>query len=189
MIESIIINNNILQPLSIYQIGSSTLDFIKNPRDTDILIYSRNTDLRACRQVLRTLKLPYDAHIVCSDNILGIKAYPHLFHYAKRLWGQVVPVPDLLNDRNIISDTLNYWLPLTMRQTSTKRLYHIYIILCFLQHHEYQLTNKEIEEVNLLHSFSDQTDSVILNQWRNQIYNSIFYVAQQYNINLNGVVI
>lgn len=187
MIESII-TNNILQPRSIYQIGSSTFGFIKNPRDIDILIYSQNTDLHACRQVLRTLKLPYDAHVTYR-NILGMKAYPHLLHYAKHLWGQIVPAPDLLNDRTIISDTLNYWSSIVMKQTSTKRLYHIYIILSLLRHHEYQFTDEEIKEINLLHSFSTQTDPAILNQWRHQIYNSILDVAQQYNINLNGVVI
>lgn len=197
MIESTITNNllilssdvlDILQPQSIYQIGSSTIPFITHARDTDLLIYSKNSNLTECRHCVRQLNTPYDIHITSTKNP-RVTAYPHLFHYAKLLWGDAAESADLLNDKILQQDSLQYWLPLVMRPQTFKRLYHIQIILSVLQRGSYSLNDEDIQNINLLHSFDKSTDPSLVEQWRHRIYNSILDVAQQYNINLNGAAI
>ena len=112
-----------------------------------------------------------------------------MFHYARLLWGDVAESVDLLNDKILQQNSLQYWLSVTVQQQTLKRLYHIQIILSVLKRGNYLLSDEEKQNINLLHSFDNSTDPALVEQWRHQIYHSILDVAQQYNINLNGVAI
>lgn len=177
---------------TIFLSGSSTCSYIKHPHDIDIFIYMRDRTsiLKCARQVETELKqikteIPSAAVIFSVQdryeilfngdfeekfnehpNRYGFLCYLYEFPLIQVLVGED---EDNLRDVNIFKQkekvivALKYFM--NKNKESNKFLYHILTTLYILQNNSYELTEEQINNINIAHDEEDKESIAALYQW------------------------
>lgn len=158
--------------ISIELSGSSVLPWIKAPADKDIIfIYETSEKARKAHSNLLKAKEifylprsePMDLHFKTSHLLLDVSSciYGYETHFSipylnfKSLLDKI----DILTNgkENYIQNLKKYYLFIKSREQRNldnyklKQWYHIYTGLCILDNNSYNLTEEQIQNINILH--------------------------------------
>ena len=147
---------DLIHPIAIYQIGSTTLPYISFSKDIDLLFVvsksARSAWLQYIHYVKRNKITDIDVHICDINDTLGSHTYPYLLHYGILLYGEPVLNIDIFNPLVKEQVILHWFNHLPQINPLSKIIYHLYTLLFFWQHNDYILTPEEIETVNAAHN-------------------------------------
>jgi len=148
--------------ISCYFVGSSTVPFINNKHDIDIVvIVDKENKKRLDKNKLSMFRQSgLDVHLVDMNLFTKFVHWNNLF--AKHYSGDnldndtSMPLKDIDNTKKSIVQTYNR---LKDEDCSNhinhiykiKLWYHIYTLLCYLKNDSYELTEEQIENINILH--------------------------------------
>lgn len=159
---------DLIHPVAIYQVGSTTLPYINFTKDTDLLFVvpesAQSSWMKCVHYIKRNKITDIDIHICDVKNILGNHSYPYLIHYAKLLYGEPILQIDIF-DPELQEQIIIHWFN-TLLQINplSKIIYHLYTILYFWQHNDYILTTEEKDIINQAH------DRSLNDEIRQQLY-------------------
>ena len=151
--------------------GSRCLPFIRHPHDCDIIIICKDEEqVNKVKTILiegeyrNTYRSKYGIDIIVKplsysgDGILDAE-FAYCPHYSKVLYGKRPEVDILKNEARVKQAVLNRMNRLLSKRIEGKSVpinelkfwYRFYLVMCILKNQSYELTEEQIETVNILH--------------------------------------
>ena len=177
--------------LSIEETGSKVNPYIRNKHDTDLIaivadeeeksniIALTHYNLQNKRQ-LRENKI--DIKIKIKEDNLSNTIFAYMSHFIQPIEGYEkltieVPINELLIKQNIIN-YIQYLKEKELNFYKQKSFYHIYTSICIMKHNSYDLTEEEINNINILHDREEEKNEI-----RKQLIDSILEESSLWQLN------
>lgn len=150
--------------------GSYTLPWIKEAHDIDIgIVFEDAEKQQKGIQIFNSLynrqdlKKDYQLciHFPLKDNIYGT-LFQYEYNFNETLCGEKIEKINIFLDNKIkdkVKKALKYRITIDPYPIYSKNWYHIYTNLCFIEHDAIELTEEEINKINILHDNRKYTES------------------------------
>lgn len=139
--------------------GSRALSFINNPKDYDLIVVCKDEETR--QEVKNLFKNQYDTKDLITNYNIDIifrttnrdseaanSIYPYIWHYSEP---DVMAVIDFEKLRETIVNRCYKFEEEKNYHYAFKLWYYVYITMCIIKNNSYDLTEEQIENVNILH--------------------------------------
>lgn len=157
-----------LDYISCYIVGSSISSFIINKGDIDIVIITESGDRNIIPiDIRKNLRKNYNLDIhVCDKDFFTKNIHWHstfMQHYSGEDMSSEITLP-LNNIEYTKQELVKRCKKLNHERLEqfkdsvykVKIWYHLYVILCYIHNNSYELTEKQIENINILHDRKEE---------------------------------
>ncbi len=154
--------------ISVEEGGSRSSPYIRNPKDNDIVLVVEDENKKA--ELVRDLYNRFKRQDMRNENLdLKIRVYPndlsnrvywYTGNFNKPLEGFVKQTKNIPISEKIIKQVcINYLEHIKKCNVNfykQKPFYHVYTSLCVLNHNSFELTEEEIDNINILHDRKEE---------------------------------
>ena len=148
--------------------GSKTNPYIRNPKDIDVVLIVADEDKRI--ELIRALYSHFNRQDIRDEYLdLKIRVYPndlsdriywYLSNFHEPFDGFTKQTKNILIDEISIKKTIIHFLENIKKYNvdlyEKKYFYHVYASLCILKHNSFELTEEEINNINILHDRKEE---------------------------------
>lgn len=155
--------------LSIEETGSKVNPYIRNKHDMDLIVIVSNEENKSkiihliYHNALYKRQLregQWDIKINFDPDDLSKSVFGYLSHFVQPIEGYeklTIEVP--IDEQLIKQNTINYIRHLQEKNLDfykQKSFYHVYTSICIMKHNSYNLTEEEINNINILHDRKEE---------------------------------
>ena len=181
--------------------GSKAYPFLKNTHDLDVIfVVANQDDKRICLdRYIRNFNIKEITQTYHLDIHFAIESYDKTYyiiqnHYAEKYWPyENLDFPrcnysfNLETDKEKLKEMIvsvyNHVKEIHERRTdiniyNSKKWYHIYLCLCILHNDSFDLTEEQIDNINILHDIIDLSTK----EQRKQLIDEMISEVEQWQI-------